>query len=197
MTINRQAACCALGALAIASGLAFAQGQESFTCATATFAQDVVERFPRIRDACYEVVQRPDGAYAVFKADVVRVQKDGLDVRFEMRNGDQTEVRHIKTLPEFTVDVHGKSYQVHDLAVGQDLTAYIKLSEPVVALAQPAAAPPAPPVALEPPEPAPPPKPTHVARAMPQTSSSLPVFGLLGTALVCLAGLTRRLRTGV
>jgi hypothetical protein len=176
------------------STLAYGQA-EPVKCENAKFAEDVMLRFPRIHDACYDIVERADGPYAVIKATVTRVRKDGIDVRFQLRDGEQSEVRSFQTQPDFRVEVEGQSLEVKDLAVGQRLTAFIKTSAPQVALEQPPNAPAAPPMPLEAnAPPPPPPAPTHVASAMPRTGSPIPTFTLIGVALTCLASGLRRIR---
>lgn len=194
MRTQRAAACCAIGVLGGFSTLAYGQAEPA-NCETAKFAEDVMLRFPRIHDACYDIIQKPDGPYAVIKAKVTRVRKDGIDVRFQLRDGEQSEVRSLGTSPDFRVEVEGQSLEVKDLAVGQRLTAYIKVSEPQVALEQPPNAPAAPPMPLQAnTPPPPPPEPTHVASAMPKTASPIPTFTLIGIALTCLASGLRRIR---
>lgn len=174
---------------------------EATQCETAKFPQDVLERFPRINDACYDVVQKPDGSYAVFKADVTRINSDGIDVRFVRPNGDKSEIRRIETSPEFRVDVDGKSYEAKDLSVGQHLTAYIKTAAPEVAQQpRPTVTPARPLVPMEAQAPIPsttPQQPSHAARAMPKTASPIPTLALIGVALVGLASGLRRLRKQV
>jgi hypothetical protein len=192
MRTQRAAACCAIGALSGFSALAYGQA-EPVNCETAKFTEDVLERFPRIHDACHDIIQKPDGPYAIIKADITRVRKDGMDVRFVLRDGEKSEVRQLDTQPDFRVQVQGQPYEVKDLAVGQHLTAYVKVSAPVVALEQPPNERSAPPMPLQGNAP-PPPAPTHVASAMPKTASPIPTFTLIGIALICVAGGLRRIR---
>jgi hypothetical protein len=85
--------------------------------------------------------------------------------------------------------------RVHDLAVGQELTAYIKVTEPVVELAQPPAATPVP-VQVQATEPPPTPAPTRVATAMPRTGGPIPLIALIGAALLTFSGVVRRVLRG-
>jgi hypothetical protein len=181
---------CAIGVLGTVAAVTDVQAQK-MSCQTATFSEEVLTRFPRAREGCLEITERNGEPYALYKAEVTRVRSDGVDVRFKLPEGGKSDRRYIKTRPEFRVLIDGRATRVRDLAVGQELTAYVKVREPVVALAQPADEPVAEPVPLEAVEPA---VETRVAEAMPQTASALPLFALLGSGLVLLAGGIRRLR---
>jgi hypothetical protein len=179
-----------LGALGTIGASTTIQAQE-VNCRTAEFSPEVVARFPRIREACLEITTRKGEPYAVFKADVVRVRRDGVDVRFKLPDGSRSERRFIATRPDFRVLIEGTPTRVRDLAVGQELSAFVKLREPVVALAQADES-----VALEPAplEASEPPLDTRVAEAMPQTASPVPLFALIGGALMALAAGMRQMR---
>jgi hypothetical protein len=181
---------CAIAVLSTVAAVTDVQAQQ-MTCKTADFSEEVLARFPRVREGCLEITERNGEPYALYKAEVVRVRSDGVDVRFKLPDGSKSERRYIKTRPEFRVLIEGKATRVRDLGVGQDLTAYVKVREPVVALAQPADEPVADPAPLEAVEPA---VETRVAEAMPQTAGPLPLLALLGSGLVLLAGGMRRLR---
>jgi hypothetical protein len=175
----------ALGALGTTTS---AQAQET-DCKTATFSAEVIDRFPRIREACLRITSLSGAPYAMFKATVTRVSGKGVEVRFEMPDGSKSERRFIATRPELRVNVEGTPTRVRDLGVGQELTAYVKTSEPVVALAQVDETQP---LELAPLEAVEPTVETRVAQAMPHTASPLPLFALVGGALLGFAGLLRR-----
>ena len=124
--------------------------QQRMPCPTAQFSKEVLARFPRAREACLYLAQREGEPYAVYRAEVVKVHDDGVEVRFKMPNGEMSESHYIKTNPELRVEVEGAAVEVKDLAVGQDLMAYVKVREPVMELAQPPGEPLAKPFALPP-----------------------------------------------
>lgn len=196
MKSQRTLMVCALGMLAMLAAVTDARAQE-VTCQSAQFSEQVVARFPRVREGCLGVVMRDGEPYATFKATVARVRSDGVDVRFLLPDGGKSDRRYIKTAPERRVIVDGKGVRVRDLAVGQELTAYVKVSEPVVALAQPADEPVAEPAPLEEFEPS---LETRSAEAtpdaMPETASVLPLLALVGGVLVLIAAGMRRIRKG-
>jgi hypothetical protein len=119
------------------------------TCETANFAESVRAKMPSVRKACLEIQNHDGVPYAVLRAKVTRVSKTGVEVRFIMPDGSDGDRRFIETKPDQDVLVEGDSIQVHNLAVGQILTTYLKVSEPVVAIAQPPSEPAAAPVPLE------------------------------------------------
>jgi LPXTG-motif cell wall-anchored protein len=69
------------------------------------------------------------------KADVARVYDgNAIDLRFKLRDGTRSETRHLNTSPQLRVMVRGKPTQVNQLVVGDELTAYVKVYEPQLAL---------------------------------------------------------------
>jgi hypothetical protein len=127
-----------------------AEQQQQMPCPTAQFSKEVLDRFPQARAACLYLAQREGEPYAVYRAEVAKVHDDGVEVRFKMPNGGVSERHYIKTKPELRVEVGGKAVEVKDLAVGQDILAYVKVREPLMELDQPPGDPPARPVALPP-----------------------------------------------
>jgi hypothetical protein len=165
---------------------AHAQG---VTCQTAKFSDTVQQRLPEVRDFCHDVVTRDGENYAVIKAGLVRSNRDGLTVRIKKPDGTMSDKRYFRVKPDFRVLINGKPTRLDRVALGQELTAYVKVTEPVIAL-EPAS----PSEHLTPPalEDAPP---TQGAEAttpppeMPRTASFLPLLGLGGVALVLLGTL--------
>jgi hypothetical protein len=174
-------------AAALAAPAALAQGPG---CATAQFAPGVVARFPNVRAACMDVIERGGQQYAVIKADLVRTANNAVFVRFKRSDGSRSDTQKVTVKPDFRVQINGTATRVSDLAVGQELTAYVKVSEPVFALA--------PAVDAEPLETAPieaaPPVLASNEAAMPHTASALPVVAMFGIALLGMAGMLRAAR---
>jgi hypothetical protein len=139
---------CALGIAGLLAGTANSQAQQ-VTCRTAHFSETVRAKLLSVKDYCLNIVQRDGEPYAVLKADVARVHDDGVVVYFEKPDGTKTDRYFIPTNPNLKVDVNGEETAVHDLSIGQHLTAYVKVSAPVVAFAQPAGATAAPPQEIQ------------------------------------------------
>ncbi|MEJ1965436.1 MAG: hypothetical protein WDO56_29405 [Gammaproteobacteria bacterium] len=156
---------------------------QSATCATAQFNAELQSRFPNIRTACLDIVDKGGQQYAVIKADLMRTTPDSLQLRFAHSDGTKSGTQTVKVKSGFRVLVEGKPVRVEDLAVGQVLTAYVKVSEPVMALA---------PAddndALDlTPVGAPVPVLASTAPSMPKTASPLTTYGVAGVALLLLA----------
>ena len=83
---------------------------------------------------CSEVIEKDGQQYAVVKGDLVRTGNNAVYMKFKLADGTKSDTRKIETRPEFRVKVDGKPVSVRNLAVGQELTAYVKVSDPVIAL---------------------------------------------------------------
>jgi hypothetical protein len=150
-------------------------------CQTAQFSEEVLAKFPRIKEACLDIINKDGQDYAVVKADLVRTRPGAATIRPKLPDGTRAETRVVRVSPGFRVLVDGQETRVEDLAVGQELTAYVKVTQPQMALApaQPTAA-----IEESPME-----EPTPVAEeptasAMPTTASPFPAIGLAGFALL-------------
>jgi hypothetical protein len=159
-------------------------------CATAQFSDAVLARFPNIRAVCTEVIEKDGQQYAVVKGDLVRTGTNAVYMKFQMADGTKSETRKIETRPEFRVKVDGKPVSVRNLAVGQPLTAYVKVSDPVIALepAEPTEA-----LASYPIEEAAPAMAANTAE-MPRTAGPMPLVASLGALLLAFAGMLTFLR---
>jgi hypothetical protein len=159
------------------------------TCADAQFSQAVLDRFPNIRLVCSDIVEKDGQQYAVVKGDLVRTGSNAVYMKFNLPDGTKSDTRKIQTRPEFRVNIEGKPTSVRNLAVGQELTAYVKVSDPQIALAPAVEEP----LELTPIEPAAPMVAENTAE-MPHTASSLPAFAGLGALLLAFAGMLTFLR---
>jgi LPXTG-motif cell wall-anchored protein len=177
IAIRRCAVCAAVVLLA---ATAAADAQQPAACQTVQFSAEVLARFPRIREACLDVISRDDVKYAVVKAYLVRTSSSGITVRVNLPDGTRSEPKFIKTDPKFRVLIDKQPTRVQDLAVGQELSAYLKVSDPMIAL-EPAEA--AEPVALTPLADTPPPS---EGAPLPTTGSFVPALGLAGAIVLCL-----------
>lgn len=170
------------------------QAQEEVDCQTVEFSPDVVEKFPRVREACLDVIEHQGELMAVFKADLLKVTGNKVRIRARLPDGEHAAPQTVQVPPERRVLVDGKKYRVDELALGQELTIYARVDEPVAAI-QPAET--TEPIEFVPIEA----EPMRVAAApepaMPTTARELPALGFLGALLVCLAvalELIRRVR---
>jgi hypothetical protein len=154
-------------------------------CSTAQFSDTVLARFPNIRLVCSEVIEKEGQQYAVVKGDLVRTGNNAVYMKFKLADGTKSDTRKIETRPEFRVKVDGKPVSVRNLAVGQELTAYVKVSDPVIALEpyDPA------PLETTPLESAAPVMASNETGDMPHTASALPGLGTLGAFLLAFAGM--------
>jgi hypothetical protein len=177
-----------IGATAVLGGVtapAFAAD-----CATAQFSDEVLARFPNIRLVCSEIIEKDGQQYAVVKGDLVRTGTNAVYMKFKLADGTKSDTRKIETRPEFRVKIDGKPVSVRNLAVGQELTAYVKVSDPVIAL-EPAESTDA--LAAYPIEEAAPAMAASTAE-MPATAGPVPAFAGFGALLLAFAGMLTFLR---
>ena len=177
----------ALRAIVLVSGLfasAALMAAESPGCPNVKFSQSVLEKFPRAQEACLDVITKGGQQYAVFKADLTGVQGNTVRVRVKLPDGSYSDIKSIRTKPDLRVLIEGKPYTVSELAPNQELTTYIRVDQPMIALAPASQTDPVDAVPLtEPPTP----QPTQLAAApvMPHTADPAALPMLLG--LFCLA----------
>ena len=173
-----------LGSLALALLSAAALAQQPAACERVQFSEEVLARFPNIRAACLDVITKGDQQYAVVKADLVRVSGRRMTVRVKRPDGSHSDPIGINTKSGARVNIDGKATALQDLAVGQELTAYVHVTDPGIALA------PAEEVEVVEftPVPATPEPVATVASApeMPKTATKLPLAGSIGLALLAL-----------
>lgn len=171
------------------NGAGFAQNAAG--CRNVRFSEEVLSRFPKAPQACLDVINRDGQDYAVFKAQLESVSGNTLRVRIKQPDGTYAAVTNIETKPERRVLIDGKPVQVADLAPDQELTAYVRVDKPMIALPPASESEPLEATPLAAAEPV-------VARAepaMPHTASQVGLLGLLGAFLWAIAlavRLTRR-----
>ena len=180
-----------LGSLALALIPAIALAQQPAACERVEFSEQVLARFPNIRKACLDVISRDGQTFAVVRAQLVRTTSRRMTVRVRLPDGTQTEPMGINVASNARINVNGRMTPITDVSVGQEISAYVNVRDPGIAVASET---PGPveftPIAAEPePEPAP------VAAAepapeMPKTATRLPLAGTIGLFLLALgAGL--------
>jgi len=176
----------AASSLVLALLPAVAGAQQPAICQRVEFSQDVLARFPNIRQACLDVIQKGGHEYAVVKADLIRATARRMTVRVKLPDGTRSEPRAVNVSPGFRLNVNGRSTPIEEVAIGQEITAYLHVSDPGIALAP---AEPSDTVVFTPVPAEPEPEPVASAPAeMPKTASRLPLLGALGVALLALGG---------
>lgn len=173
-----------VSSLVLAMVPAVAGAQQPAACERVEFSQDVLARFPNIRKACLDVISKDGQEYAVVKADLVRATARRITVRVKLPDGTHAEPRAISVKPSFRINVDGKPTSIEDIAVGQEISAYVNVTDPGIAIAPADASEPVEftPVPAEP-------EPEQVASApaeMPKTATQLPLLGAFGVALLAL-----------
>ncbi len=187
----------AVSSLVLALVPAVAGAQQPAACERVEFSQEVLARFPNIRSACLDVINRDGQEFAVVKADLIRRTARRMTVRVKLPDGTRSEPRGINVSPGFRLNVNGRPTRIEDIAIGQEITAYVSVRDPGIALAP---ADTAEPVVFTPvtAEPEPEPAPVASEPAMPTTATQLPLVGVIGLALLALgAGLALFRRRGV
>jgi hypothetical protein len=180
-----------LGSLVLALIPAAAMAQQPAVCQRVEFSPQVLERFPNIRDACLDVISRDGQEFAVVKADLVRATPRRMTVRVKRPDGTRTDPMGINVAANARVNINGRMTPINEVAVGQELSVYIHVTDPGIALASEETGP----VEFTPVTAEPEPEPTPVAAAepapeMPKTATRLPLAGTIGLVLLALgAGL--------
>lgn len=168
-------------ALLAAASAAHAQQVD---CQSVEFSSAVTAKFPRVREACLDVIERDGQLMAVFKADLLKVTGNKVRIRAKLPGGGQAEAQTVQVAPDRRVLVDGKKYRVDELALGQELTVYARVDEPVAAVAPADTTEPLEfvPIQVEP---------MRVAAAaepeMPTTASDRPALAVLGMVLAGIA----------
>ena len=172
---------CTIGAIGVSQA-------QTVTCQNAQYSSEVLAKFPNIAKACSDIISKDGADYAVVKARLDRVDPSGrVAVRVKQPDGNYSKTISIRPRSDLRVLVDGKPARVTDLATNQEITAYVKVDAPVMALAP--AEPSEPFVALPIEEPQ-----EQMAASLPETASFLPLFGLLGGMSLLLGGLLRVIR---
>jgi LPXTG-motif cell wall-anchored protein len=175
-----------LGSFALALIPAVALAQQPAACERVQFSAEVLARFPNIRAACLDVINKDGKDYAVVKADLVRATSRRMTIRVKRPDGSHSDPIGVNVAPNERLNVGGKPTRIEDVAIGQELTAYINVTDPGIALAQ---ADETAPVEFTPVPATPEPEPAAVATAapeMPKTATSLPLIGSIGFVLLAL-----------
>ena len=186
-----------LGSLVLALVPAAALAQQPAACERVEFSEEVLARFPNIRQACLDVINKDGQDYVVVKADLVRATSRRMTVRIKRPDGSYSDPIGINIQPNARLNVDGKMIGIQDVAVGQELTTYVRVTDPGIALASDAEVVEFTPVPATPePEPAPAAQ-AAAAPEMPKTATRLPLAGTIGLVLLALgAGIALLRRRG-
>ncbi len=179
-----------LGSLVLALIPAAAMAQQPEICQRVEFSAQVLERFPNIRSACLDVISRDGQQFAVVIAGLVRSTSRRIIVRVKLPDGSRSEPIGINVGRNDRVNINGRMTPIQDVATGQDLTAYIHVSDPGIALASDSTGPIEFTPVTDEPEPEPVAEAAAPAPEMPKTATRLPLAGVVGLCLLALgAGL--------
>ena len=149
-------------------------------------AETTAERFARVREACLDVFARDTQYFAIFKAKLLGVSPKGVRIRPKLPDGSLADARQVAVSEDRRVLVDGRPVSFGELTLGQELTVYIEVREPLVVF------PPA--VATEPWQPVPlenVPLQSSLAR-MPGTAGFIGWLGFLAAALLGLAAVCQQ-----
>jgi len=173
-----------VGSLVLAMIPAVALAQQPEACQRVEFSAAVLERFPNIRKACLDVISKDGQTFAVVRALLVRTTSRRMTVRVRLPDGTQTEPMGINVASNARINVNGRMTPLQDVAVGQEISAYINVKDPGIAVASEEAGPVEfTPITAEP-EPEPVAEAAAPAPEMPKTATRLPLVGTIGLFLL-------------
>jgi len=154
---------------------------QTVTCENAQYDPALLEKYPNLPQRCFDVVNRDGENYAVVKARLDKVlSNNNIIVSIKRPDGTYSEPTKLRTKGTQQVMVKGQPTHIQDVPTGQELTAYIRVHEPAMALE---------PVATEALVITPLQEHEHMAAALPSTGSFTPLLGLLGSISLLLGGL--------
>ncbi len=191
-----------LGSLVLALAPALALAQQPAACERVEFSEEVLARFPNIRQACLDVINKDGQDYVVVKANLVRATPRRMTVQIKRPDGSLSEPIAVNVKPNERLNIAGRMTPIQDVAIGQELTTYVHVTDPGVALASDVEIVEFTPVAvLDAPATAPAPEPAAAAAPapeMPTTATWLPLAGTIGIFLLALgAGISFLRRRGL
>ena len=160
---------------------------QTLTCANAQYDPVVLQKYPNLPKSCFDVVSRNGENYAVVHARLDKVlSNNSIQIRVKQPDGSYADRRTLRVEGDQRVMVQGKPTRIQDVATGQELSAYVKVTEPLMALE-----PVAPAALVTTPLEA---QPERMAAALPSTGSLVPLLGLLGSVSLLFGGLLTAVR---
>jgi hypothetical protein len=158
---------------------------QTLTCANAQYDPALLQKYPNLPKSCLDIVSRDGEDYAVVKAQLDKVMSNNsVYVRTKQPDGTYGERHKLRIEADQRVLVEGKPTRISDLATGQELTAYVKVREPAMAL-EPVGTAHVYSTPLEEPE---------QMAALPSTGSLVPLLGILGSISLLFGGLLTAIR---
>src|SRR5689334_21218425 len=130
-----RALCPVVVAAVLLGWAAAAHSQNPAACQSVQFSAEVLSRFPGAQKSCLDVITRDGQQYAVFKAKLEDVHGNSLRVRVKNPDGSYGERKTLKAKRGRQVLIDGKTYPVSELAPDQEITAYVRVDRPMIALA--------------------------------------------------------------
>jgi hypothetical protein len=182
-------------AILFAAAVATTQAQNS-ACQGVQFSAAVLDRFPGARASCLDVIERDGQQYAVFKAQLTEVRGNSLRIRVKSPDGTYGPATRLEAKPDRRVLIDGKPYRVSELAPNQELTAYVRVDTPQIALAPVTAEEPIEtfPLAEQPEAAGPVQLSSAAAPSMPQTASKVGILAVMGGFLLVVAAILTTMR---
>jgi hypothetical protein len=160
---------------------------QTVTCANAQYDPALLQRRPGLPKACLDIVNRDGQDYAVVKAKLDKVLSDNsVQIRVKLPDGSYAPRQTLKVQKGQRVLVQGQPTRVSDVATGQEVTAYVKVAAPVMAL-EPVETDPLVTTQIDE-------EPQRMAAALPATGSLVPLLGLLGTVSLLFGGVLTAVR---
>jgi LPXTG-motif cell wall-anchored protein len=175
-----------LGAIPTASA-------QEVTCDSANFSPEVIDRFPGIRYSCLEIVQKDGAPHAVLNAIVTRVRLTTVNLKFRRTAGGLTKSIQFRPPKDYRFAIDGRrEVPLRDLTVSSELRVYVPVESPTPTLAfEPVAAASMTYIDYEEGD-------EEMAPALPKTAGDMPVFAVLGSLFLIIAGgLAFRRRTPI
>jgi hypothetical protein len=99
---------------------------QAASCADVAWEENLLARYPRIGDACQEVVMSEGRKWARFEADLVRAYADGrVTLDFKDRRGSSIEQITLMPAHSQRVSIDGRSVEFKDVERAQELNLYL------------------------------------------------------------------------
>jgi hypothetical protein len=95
-------------------------------CNEVNYGEDVLAKFPNIKEACQKVMEKDGGIYIKFSGEIVSVGKDELTVRIKDRNGKNLSEMVMGFTPDQTINARGVETRFADLEKGDELNFYVE-----------------------------------------------------------------------
>jgi hypothetical protein len=105
---------------------AMASADDITACNQVNFGEDVLAKFPNIKEACQKVMEKDGGVYVKFTGEVIAVGKDELTVQIKDRNGKGVSEMVMGFAPDQTINARGVETRFADLKKGDELHFYVE-----------------------------------------------------------------------